>query len=294
MNCIKCGKFKTNDSTLCSDCQVPETTLHQISDWQSVPLTKSVPYPPNQADPYAHAPWQAQMPQPPFYPAQAQKKSSGKVWLAITLTVVFLGALGAMMNAARSISNVIEKSNTIEKSNAPTEPKTLDRSAVASEGKVPEKVTRTKVMTSSDGRMQISLPEGWEKESKPNEGSILHMVNNADDVFLLVFVNRKVDLNNPTFERFDEMAKKNFLKPDIPREIISYTRMTINGYPASQWEARAKLNNINLIYLHTTIETEDAYYEVNACTRPSLYEGNLPSIQEIIQTFQEAGAQERL
>jgi hypothetical protein len=108
-------------------------------------------------------------------------------------------------------------------------------------------------------------------------------------MFVVVFTDDKKDFRPTTIEKYDEIGLKYFLKPEVSRQIKSRRKTTVNGYPALQSEVLGVSEERNLIYLHTTVETPGAFYEIVAWTRPSLYESNLLMIQEIIQSFRENG-----
>ena len=63
--------------------------------------------------------------------------------------------------------------------------------------------------------------------------------------------------------------------------------MTVNGRPALQYEIRATIDKIKVVYLHTTVDGKDFFHQVIGWTRPSSLEKNRPILDSILNSLKE-------
>jgi hypothetical protein len=59
------------------------------------------------------------------------------------------------------------------------------------------------------------------------------------------------------------------------------------SYPAVQYEVRGSLNQIDVVYLHTVVETPTRLVQILAWTPPAAFATNQPEMQQVIQSFRE-------
>jgi hypothetical protein len=62
----------------------------------------------------------------------------------------------------------------------------------------------------------------------------------------------------------------------------------VNNNPALQYEITGKINNIDVTYLHTTVETANNYHQVLAYTAQGDFQKNRAEMEQVIDSFQEA------
>ncbi len=78
----------------------------------------------------------------------------------------------------------------------------------------------------------------------------------------------------------------------IAEELSTYEGATrtevnrVNGAPAVQYEIRGRVDGVPVVYLHTTIEGTERYYQVVGWTTAERYEENRAGLQEIISSFE--------
>ncbi|TDF92952.1 stalk domain-containing protein [Paenibacillus piri] len=124
------------------------------------------------------------------------------------------------------------------------------------------------MLKSNDNRVQITLPEVWEKfaEVKVQDGFTL-AANFNDRKDFLAIVREKKDntdiksLNDYSINALMGMNSAYYIK----EELIS--KPIIQGYPAKQYEIHSLINNKRFVYLITYIETKDSFYRlIFSCT----------------------------
>jgi hypothetical protein len=64
--------------------------------------------------------------------------------------------------------------------------------------------------------------------------------------------------------------------------------VTVNGNPGVQYEITGKVSNIDITYLHTTVETPQNFHQVLAYTAQGEFEKNRGEMEQVINSFQEA------
>ncbi|MEL6161734.1 MAG: hypothetical protein AAFQ40_11430 [Cyanobacteria bacterium J06623_5] len=77
----------------------------------------------------------------------------------------------------------------------------------------------------------------------------------------------------------------------IEKELEDYEGSTrtgierINGDPAVQYEIRGRVEGIPVVYLHTTVQGDDNYYQVVGWTTQERYSENKATLENIIESF---------
>jgi hypothetical protein len=143
-------------------------------------------------------------------------------------------------------------------------------------------------LVGSDGKTEIFLPDGWVEDNTLHDDAEIQAAKASDEMYILVLSENKADFQGLTLAKHSEITRGiltgNLTNPQVsePTAVTS-----VGGNPAVQYEIRGTINNINVIYLHTTVETANSYHQLLAWTLPSNFEQNQPELQQIIQSFRE-------
>ena len=65
--------------------------------------------------------------------------------------------------------------------------------------------------------------------------------------------------------------------------------VTIDGYKALRYEIRAPHNNVNLVRIITTVETDQHFYQVWAWTLSSRFDSNKGILRQVTNSLKEVG-----
>jgi hypothetical protein len=65
------------------------------------------------------------------------------------------------------------------------------------------------------------------------------------------------------------------------------TRLKIKGHDAVQTRLSGRMDDVDVVYVHTVIETPTRYYQVVAWTLEERQGRNLPRLTEAVSSFQE-------
>jgi len=136
-----------------------------------------------------------------------------------------------------------------------------------------------------DRSSQVVLPKGWEPAPDLNPQAQIQAANPEQQMYLVVRSQPKADLDSLTKEAFSEQARQNLVDQltQVEQQGPSDRITQVAGFPAVQYEIRGALNDIGVVYLHTTVETPDAFTQILTWTSPADFARNEAAMQELIQ-----------
>ncbi len=147
--------------------------------------------------------------------------------------------------------------------------------------------TSGNILKSNNGSSQITLLEGWKEQKGLNEKAEIQAADSLNNNFIIVLSESKLDFNDMTIDKHSEATRSILLKAIGNPVVEGPTRLTINGVPAVQYKITGSIDNLNPVYLHTTIETPKNFHQVLAWTLASKYEKNKPVLDKVIGSFKE-------
>ncbi len=145
-----------------------------------------------------------------------------------------------------------------------------------------------KVIKSTDGTFQVLVPGGWSDEKGLNDNADLQAGHRSSQMFVIVLGEGKQDLEEGmTVDQHSEITRNSLLAGVKSPAISEEKRLTIDGKPALQFEIRATVDHIKIIYLHTTVEALNNFYQILAWTVPSQWEKNKDTLMKVTEKFHE-------
>ena len=145
------------------------------------------------------------------------------------------------------------------------------------------------VMTSTNGATQITVPDDWDAMTDLNDVAIIQAANLAKEQYIIVIDDTKEDFADPNLAQYSDITAQLIVDGLNAPEVDAPTELTINGYPALQKEIRGSIDNINVVYLHTSVETPSHFYQVLTWTLKSRFDQNRSVLQEVTNSLTEAG-----
>ena len=125
-----------------------------------------------------------------------------------------------------------------------------------------------KTVRSSDGLLEISIPDGW-SNVELNEAAEIQVGTEEQSAYLIVLIEKKADLFGWNIDRHSRVTLGSLLADvDLPK-ISGPKSLKIGAFPAVQYEIRGASGGTNVVYLHTTVETPVLFAQVLAWTVPS-------------------------
>src|SRR5258706_6078945 len=113
--------------------------------------------------------------------------------------------------------------------------------------KVLESMTRPKVLKSSDGRFEITIPAGWRENAGLNSSADIKASNTRQEMYVLVMIEPKADFaDDVTFDQFTELTLQSMRKNVASAESTPPIPLKINGNTARQYEVQGVVNGVKI------------------------------------------------
>lgn len=144
------------------------------------------------------------------------------------------------------------------------------------------------VLKSTDGQSQIALPGGWKPDRALHANANLAASNRAEEMYVIVLSENKSDFDQMSLEQNSEITRKGLVEAAKSVQTSEPQKLTINGSPALQYEISATVDNLHIVYLHTTVETAANYHQIVAWSLRSRFEKAKAALQNVIASFREA------
>lgn len=144
------------------------------------------------------------------------------------------------------------------------------------------------LLINEESDVQLTLPRGWvDVREKLRPDADLYVAREDRSMYVLVLTDQKRS-EIGAFDLADNAAQYlSYLdwglvdeQPEVPTPLTS-----LNGLNARQYEVRGQIDNLPVVYLHTTIEGEMHYYQVVAWTTAENYEAAKGELQTVIGSF---------
>ncbi|HEY9645942.1 MAG TPA: hypothetical protein V6C88_06215 [Chroococcidiopsis sp.] len=193
----------------------------------------------------------------------------------------------AMLVTMLMIGSCGQTPSTVAESPSATPPSAVETSP--SPSPTPTESIAGTAVVSPDGDMQITVPEGWKEDRQLNDQAQLQAANLDKELYLIVLSEAKADLpTDMNLVRHSEITRSIVVENLSNAEVTGPTAVTrVGDYPAVQYEIRGTLKDINVLYVHTTVETGDRFNQILAWTLPDNYNSNKEELQRTIASFRE-------
>ena len=139
---------------------------------------------------------------------------------------------------------------------------------------------------SQAGCCQLDIPSDWQRERGLHAEAELQVSNQAERLYLVVLMDPKQGQHESSLRVQSAAYQAQFL--DSLRQDPVVTTMPIqqiNGYSAVQGKMDVWYGEVSVTYLHTTVETQRAYYQILAWTTRGQFSFYQQELEQIIQSF---------
>ncbi|MGD1904889.1 MAG: hypothetical protein ACFB0C_02710 [Leptolyngbyaceae cyanobacterium] len=145
------------------------------------------------------------------------------------------------------------------------------------------------IVTSTNGTVQLTVPDDWQETDELNDVAILQAANPVDEKYVIVIDDTKEDFADATLEQYAEITSEMFLDILTDPNVSEPVSLTINGNSALQQQVEGSIDNINVIYLQTNVETDTHFYQVLTWTLKSRFDEHESIFKAVTESFQEVG-----
>ncbi len=143
------------------------------------------------------------------------------------------------------------------------------------------------VLENTDTGAKITVPSQWKAANLMRGDADIYATYSAQDLYASVLSENKAVLSQFALE--DNAKQYRWL---IEKELSDYETSTrtgvdeVNGDLAIQYEIRGQVDGVPVVYLHTTVQGANNYYQVVGWTRRDRYADNKETLQKIIASFE--------
>ncbi|NER78098.1 MAG: hypothetical protein F6K42_00685 [Leptolyngbya sp. SIO1D8] len=207
-------------------------------------------------------------------------RSAWKRYLLVPCGVLVLGLAGcdSLMGVFRTEDSVAERDDDfLEQDVGAQSLTTLDAG---------------NVLANEELEIELTLPSTWIEETRLHEAAELQASDVAQQLYIIVLTEGDRSLTRLGLQENAEIYRNlliNRLETDGQFEEQSVTDVAFIGNNfANQYEIRGRVGeNAPVVYLHTTVVTEQRYYQIVAWTTPEQYDIYKSELQNITATFRE-------
>lgn len=147
-----------------------------------------------------------------------------------------------------------------------------------------ERVPADRVVTSTDGLVQMKLPLHWRILKNLNEEAQLQAGNLVREEYLAVINELKEDFSG-TLEEYADIVAGNLKDNLADGSLSGPEKVVVNGLDGLQYKLKGSIENVNISYLLTALESSRGFHQVNEWTLQSKEEKAFPVFQEVLQSF---------
>lgn len=131
------------------------------------------------------------------------------------------------------------------------------------------------VLTSKDGKFQLTVPAGWEERPSLSGIATIKAANLYQEAYVIVIEESKTDFTGEmTLDKFTEITRDAMLKKVTEGDSTPPLPVTINGIPGKQYALEGVLNNVKISYLVTAVETSSHFCQIVTWTLRSRIDQN--------------------
>jgi hypothetical protein len=119
--------------------------------------------------------------------------------------------------------------------------------------------TERKEITSSDGKIDVTVPGLWVKMPGLNKQATLQVGDKNKQMYLIVITDTKADVDNMTLEKHHDLTRDRMFQKMKNASATEPVPLTIDGHPALQDELTGTEKGTNVVFLHTTVDDGDHF-----------------------------------
>ena len=151
-----------------------------------------------------------------------------------------------------------------------------------------EFVTGPAVLRNTDTEVSITVPDGWVKMGEDMRRSHdIYAAKPNSQLYASVLSESEAGISRFGLEDNSEQYRK-LIRDELDSfEGETKTSVTtIDGRPALQYEIRGTVDNQSVVYLHTTVEGTNDYYQVVGWTTADRYRENKNVLEGVVASFE--------
>ncbi len=151
--------------------------------------------------------------------------------------------------------------------------------------KVAEKNREPKIVTSTDGKVQLTVPTGW-KTQNLNDQAVIQVAKAREEFYAIVVPRNKEDFDETAnVDDLVTLMQKDMESVVENAEITDSKPIEINGLRGRQFEVKGSVEKLRVTYIFFVLETEEQYYQIMSWTLTSRFQKNKPILRDVMSSF---------
>ncbi|MGI9056164.1 MAG: hypothetical protein ACR2F2_10235 [Pyrinomonadaceae bacterium] len=151
-----------------------------------------------------------------------------------------------------------------------------------------EETQKPKVLDCTDGKCRLTVPGSWKIEKDLNNDANFQAANALAEQYAIVISESKQDFTGEmSLDDYVELITKD-IETRIDDAAISETKsITINGYPAKQFEVSGSVDKIKAKWIYTFVDAPKNFHQILVWTLASKFDSNKPVLLDVVNSFKE-------
>jgi hypothetical protein len=131
--------------------------------------------------------------------------------------------------------------------------------------------------------VSMKVPWYWQRNDRLSQEAVIGASSNNTNS--AIFVQLESKLEGDFLPDVATRERDRLMAFFSPATLLESETMTLNGYPAIQYQLRASFQGFNIRYIHTILETDDFFPQVIAWTAAERYDENKEELWKSIQSI---------
>jgi hypothetical protein len=134
-------------------------------------------------------------------------------------------------------------------------------------------------------KYQVVIPSDW-KVLELNDQANIEVGNAKDEIYFILISESKDDLSRWNIEKHSRITLASILASLSLPTIEGPNYLNIDGDKAVQYILSGEIQGLNIVYIHTTVESEKYFNQLLAWTLKSRFSDKEQILKDVINSFQ--------
>lgn len=142
-------------------------------------------------------------------------------------------------------------------------------------------------LTTADKRLSVVVPGDWTRDDSLHDEADLGAHQKVKELYVVLLDEKKEDFEDMTLEKHAELTLSSIESSMKNAELSKPVKLTINGCPAVQYVINGSVDNIKVVFIHTTIETGKSFCQMLTWTLKSRWGSQEDDLRKVIESFRD-------
>jgi len=145
---------------------------------------------------------------------------------------------------------------------------------------------RPTVLTSPDGKFQLTVPAGWQERPSLHAKATIKAANPFEETYVIVISENKIDFaSDMTLDTFTDLTRRSMLSKVTEGDSTPPLPVKISGNDGRQYVLEGVVDNIRISYVITAVETAEHYHQIITWTLRSRIDQKQATLLKVTESF---------